>query len=157
MNNVYLKLAERGDAPQVFSFLQKLAAQLGKPESFKGSLEALEKYGFGPRPAFKVIIAYQQDIAVGCILYFEEFSTWRGSPGIYVQDLFVDAGARGLGLGRQLIEAVAERGRQLQATYLRLSVDAQNPSGFDFYRAIGFKHMQNEQMLVLNLEPLQPH
>lgn len=156
MNTVSLKPAEKSDVPLIFDFLQKLALQLGKPKSFKGSIAALESYGFGPHPAFEVIIAYHRETAVGCILFFEEFSTWRCTPGIYVQDLFVEPDARGLGLGKLLIESAAERGRQLQASYLRLSVDAENQSGLEFYQAIDFKHMLNEKILMLNIEAAPP-
>lgn len=145
-------MAEKQDAPLIFGFLQKLAVQLGRHDAFEGTLEDLQTFGFGSRPIYEVIIAWQQNTAVGFILYFEGFSSWRCSPGIYVQDLFVDAQARGLGLGKRLIEAVAERGRQLQATYLRLSVDEGNQSGRDFYQAIGFKHRQHEQILMLDIE-----
>ena len=151
MKNIALKRAEKSDAPLVFGLLQKLAIKLGRYDSFAGTLEGLEKHGFGSHPAFEAIIAYQQSTAVGYILYFQEFSTWRCSPGIYVQDLFVDADARGLGLGKRLIEAAAKRGKQLQATYLRLSVDTQNQSGRAFYQAIGFEHRQHEQMLMLDI------
>ena len=151
MKNISLKRAEKGDAPLVFELLQKLAVKLGRHASFEGTLAGLEKYGFGSQPAFEAVIAYQHNTAVGYILYFKEFSTWRCSPGVYVQDLFVDTDARGFGLGKRLIEAATERGRQWQATYLRLSVDAQNQSGRDFYQAIGFKHRQYEQMLMLDI------
>ena len=151
MNEITLRLAEKPDAPVIFGFLQKLAAQLDKQALFKGSVEALERFGFGERPAFEAILAFDRQTPVGLVLYFEEFSTWRCSPGIYIQDLYVDASMRGHGLGKQLINAAIEHGRTKQATYLRLSVDAGNLSGLGFYTAMGFEHKHEEKMLMLNI------
>ena len=55
------------------------------------------------------MIARQDGKPVGLALFFFEFSTWRGRPGVYVQDLYVAADMRGTGLGRRLLEAVAAR------------------------------------------------
>ena len=151
MNNITLKLAQKQDAPVIFGFLKKLAAQLSKEDDFKGSIAALEEFGFGEQASFEAIIAYQQQTPVACILFFEEFSTWRCSPGIYIQDLFVDAAMRGQGVGKQLINAAAQHGRKKQASYLRLSVDAGNSSGLDFYTAMGFEHQQDEKIMMLNI------
>lgn len=151
MNDITLKLAEKADAPVIFGFLQKLAGKLGKDNSFRGSVAKLERFGFGERPAFEALLAYHQQTPVGVILYFEEFSTWRCSPGIYIQDLYVDASMRGRGLGKLLVDTAAQNGRKKQATYLRLSVDVSNTSGFDFYTAMGFEHKHKEKMLMLNI------
>jgi ribosomal protein S18 acetylase RimI-like enzyme len=154
MNEITLKLAEKQDAPVIFEFLQRLAGRLGKEDSFKGSVEAIEKFGFCERPAFEAILAFRQQNAVGCILFFEEFSTWRCSPGTYIQDLYVDASMRGQGLGKVLVNAAIEHSKRWQASYLRLSVDADNSSGLGFYTAIGFKHEHKENMLTLNISDL---
>lgn len=154
MSNITLRIADKPDAPLIYGFLQKLAAHLGTPGDFKGSLQALEDFGFGADPAFEAILACREGSAVGCVLFFREFSSWRCSPGIYIQDLFVDAHVRGLGLGKRLIEAVADRARQMQASYLRLSVDAGNQSGLAFYQATGFKHKQNERIMMLDIKAL---
>jgi len=151
MNDISLKLATKTDAPVILGFLQKLAGNLGKDNYFKGSVAALEQFGFGEQPAFEAVIAYHGQNPVGLILYFDEFSTWRCSPGIYIQDLYVDASMRGQGLGKLLIHAAAEKGHERQATYLRLSVDAGNTSGLEFYTAMGFEHKHEEKMLMLNI------
>lgn len=151
MNEITLKLAEKADAPVIFGFLQKLAGKLGKDNHFRGSVAALEQFGFGENPAFEAILAYHQQSPVGVILYFQEFSTWRCSPGIYIQDLYLKASMRGQGVGKLLINAAAQVGRDRQATYLRLSVDASNNSGMDFYTSMGFEHKHEEKMLMLNI------
>ena len=68
MNDITLRLAEKKDARLIHSFLKKLAVQLGCPESFKGTVAALETFGFGPRPAFEAILVYHQRTAVSCMM-----------------------------------------------------------------------------------------
>jgi ribosomal protein S18 acetylase RimI-like enzyme len=146
-----LRLCKAGaeDAPVLFDLLQRLARDLGKEQEFRGSLASLVDYGFASTPAFEAIIAWRGKTPLGFILYFSEFSTWRGSPGIYVQDLFVSAEARGAGVGQKLIAAVIEQGRQQGASYMRLSVHGGNERAFRFYRSLGFKPASNETTLVL--------
>jgi GNAT superfamily N-acetyltransferase len=84
----------------------------------------------------------------GLALFFFEFSTWRGRPGVYVQDLYVATGMRGTGLGRRLLAAVAERAAARDATYMRLSIHAGNGEGAAFYGHLGFE-APDETILVL--------
>jgi len=150
-----LKLCKAGvdDAPALFDLLQQLARDLGKEQDFRGSVASLVAYGFASPPAFEAIIAWRGKTPLGFILYFREFSTWRGSPGIYVQDLFVSAGARGARVGQKLTAAAIEQGRQQGASYMRLSVHGGNDQAFGFYRSLGFKSASNETTLVLEGAP----
>jgi ribosomal protein S18 acetylase RimI-like enzyme len=149
MSDIKLTKASSGDAPVLFDLLNQLAHELGKAQQFRGSLASLISYGFGPSPAFEAIIAWRGKTPLGFILFFSEFSTWRGSPGIYVQDLFVSADARGSGLGEKLTAAALEQGRQHGASYMRLSVHDGNERASGFYQALGFMAASNETALVL--------
>jgi len=153
MSELRLSKAGSDDAPVLFDLLQQLARDLGKEQEFRGSLASLVAYGFASTPAFEAIIAWRGKTPLGFILFFREFSTWRGSPGIYVQDLFVSAEARGAGLGQKLTAAAIEQGRQHGASYMRLSVHGGNEQAFRFYRSLGFKPASNETTLVLEGAP----
>jgi ribosomal protein S18 acetylase RimI-like enzyme len=149
MSDIKLTRAGSGDAPVLLDLLKQLAHELGKAQEFRGTLASLVEYGFGAAPAFEAIIAWRGQTPLGFILYFSEFSTWRGSPGIYVQDLFVSAEARGYGLGEKLTAAAIEQGRRHGASYMRLSVHDGNEQAFRFYQALGFIPAFNETALVL--------
>jgi ribosomal protein S18 acetylase RimI-like enzyme len=149
MSELSLRQASADDAPVLFGLLQQLARDLGKEQEFHGSLASLVAHGFASPAAFEAIIAWHGKTPMGFILFFNEFSTWRGSPGIYVQDLFVSAKARGLGLGQKLTAAAIERGRQNGATYMRLSVHHGNERAFGFYQALGFSPASDVTSLVL--------
>ena len=76
-------------------------------------VEALAEYGFGAKPLFRVILAERGAEALGFALYYPDFSTLRGRPGVMLQDIYVREAARGLGLGRALLrDAVEARGEQ---------------------------------------------
>ena len=77
---------------------------------------------------------------VGMSLFFYNFSTWRGEPGVYVQDMVVSERARGLGLGRRLLLETARHASRHGATHLRLSVDQDNAAAIGFYRSLGLDH-----------------
>ena len=152
MTAITLKLAEKKDAAVLFDMLHQLSRDLEKENEFFGSVAALEKFGFSDAPAFEAIIAWRGEEALGFVLYFFEFSSWRGAPGIYVQDLFVRAEARGLGLGEKLTSAAIARGKEKEAVYMRLMVHESNDSGFGFYNARGFTAVEGENIMLLEFE-----
>ncbi len=158
MSDVTFRLAEKKDAVVIYELLLQMARDLEKEKLFAGSFKAIEGSGFSDPPAFEAIIAWRGDIALGLILYFYEFSTWRGASGIYVQDIFVDASARGLGLANRLTSAAVKRGSSERgATYMRLAVHNGNDSAFAFYEAMGFEVIDDETMLKLEGDSFNKH
>ena len=91
----------------------------------------------------------QGDDAVGLAVFFYEYSSWRGVPGVYVQDLYVAGHLRGKGLGRELLDAVRERSRHWGGRYMKLTVYDRNPAALAFYRRLGFEFCDDELPLVL--------
>jgi ribosomal protein S18 acetylase RimI-like enzyme len=148
MDEIDIAPARPDDAPAIHSLLRALAVALNRPHDVKSTPADIARYGFGLSPAFETVLARRRGSPVGLVLYFYEFSTWRGCPGVYIQDLFVDSALRGSGLGRRLLAFVATRAAARQATYMRLSVDVGNDEGLGFYGRLGFS-APNEQTLVL--------
>nr|WP_213452733.1 GNAT family N-acetyltransferase [Micromonospora sp. NBRC 107566] len=117
-----------------------LAAYERAPEQCHLTEERLSAALFAERPAVHAHLALLAGEPVGFALWFLNFSTWEGVPGIYLEDLYVSPAARGTGLGRRLLATLAalcvERGyRRLDWWMLRW-----NPAG-DFYATIGAKPM----------------
>lgn len=148
-----IRRARVDDAPTLHRLLQELAAALGKSGDIRSTVEDLEQYGFGHEPCFEAMLAFEvagsRETAVGLAVYFYEFSTWRGHPGVYVQDLYVAPAARGRGLGRELIQAVRERAAEWGGRYVKLTVYDRNPAALAFYHSIGFESCEDELPLVL--------
>ena len=116
----------------------------------RGSAEALRRYGFGASPMFQAVLAEEAGAATGLGLFFPEFSTLRGCPGVFVQDLFVAAPARGQGLGRKLLALALDAGLAWDAAYLALMVDRSNTRARVFYDRCGFVDRGDYDMLVLD-------
>ena len=109
----------------------------------------IAEHGFGDAPEFQVLIAEHDGDTVGMCLYFRSFSTWRGSVGGYIQDLYVHPDHRGSGLAAILLEATADQIHREGGTYLRLSVDADNMRGQRFYAKQGMRWSDDERIFQI--------
>ena len=101
---------------------------------------------FGPRPAAEVLLAYAGDEPAGFALYFQNFSTFVGKPGLYLEDLFVRPAWRGHGLGRLLLTRLAEIAVDRDYGRMEWTVIDWNESAIGFYRRLGAR-MMNEWIL----------
>jgi GNAT superfamily N-acetyltransferase len=141
-----IRPAFEDDIPEIHALLAELANATGLASKFVSSEEDLRRYGFSPRPMFEVMLAERDGRAVGLCLYFYTYSSWRGAPGVYVQDLVVDPAIRSGGVGRALMVVTARHARSRGATHLRLAVDAANEAAIRFYTRMGLKHAGSERV-----------
>lgn len=151
-NEPVIRWAKSDDAAVVHRLLQTLAESLGQSDKFSCTVADISRFGLGEQPVFRVLLAEADDTAVGLCLFFKSFSSWRGQPGIYVQDLYVAPVWRRSGLGQRLLSYAAAYGRQHDCTYLRLSVDGSNQSGQRFYHRLGFIWSRQERIQQLSDE-----
>jgi GNAT superfamily N-acetyltransferase len=134
-----IRQAVEADAAVVLDLLTALAREISDAPDFRSTAAALRRHGFGPGRLFHATLAFSDGTPVGLALYFPTFSTTRGAPGAYVQDLFVAAEARGSGLGRRLLQVVSREAEAAWgATHLTLTVHGGNAAAQDFYRGLGF-------------------
>lgn len=146
---IRIKQATHKDAETVHQLLKSLASDLGKSDDYNGSKERLLEFGFRDNSFFEAMIAWDGDVAVGLALYFFEFSTWRGEPGVYIQDLYVSSSSRSSGLGKKLTAAVIAKAKNEGATYMRLAVYNNSQKAAAFYKAIGFEAVEDEKTFIL--------
>ena len=144
-----IRRARARDAALVYRLLKDLAVTLGKGEVMTSTANDIERFGFGESPHFEALLAFEGAEPVGLAVYFFEFSTWRGRPGVYVQDMYVAPHMRGRGLGRDLMEAVVRRSRERGGCYVKLAVYDGNEQAIGFYRSLGFEVCNDEQVLAL--------
>ena len=128
--------AQIADVPVLRAMLQALSDHDGGSYSV-GSEQSLRDHGFGARPLFCAAIAEKGATAMGMVIFYPDYSTHRGQPGICVQDIFVDDTARGEGIGRGLL-AVMLQMQDWGAEYITLGVSADNAKAQAFYDKIGF-------------------
>jgi ribosomal protein S18 acetylase RimI-like enzyme len=143
---VDIRLAAAADVERIYAALLDLGEHVGQTHKIKSTPDDIRRYGFGPRPHFRVLIAEGNGIFAGMCLFFPSFSTWIGRPGVYIQDLIVDRDFRGQGVGERLVREVARTVRAEGAAYLRLAVDVENLSAQAFYDRLGMEWVKDDMI-----------
>jgi GNAT superfamily N-acetyltransferase len=132
-----IRSAEKADVPLILEFIRALAAYEREPGAVSATEDDLLRHGFGPNPFYYCLIAERNGRAAGFALYFFNYSTWKGRPGLYLEDLFVLPELRGLGIGKALLERVAAVAVEKECPRLQWEVLDWNTPAIDFYRAMG--------------------
>ena len=107
MDDATLRLAVRGDVPAVHGLIRELAVYEKLEHQVVATEPLLAEQLFGRHPAAEVVIAELNGAAVGFALFFYNFSTFLGRPGLFLEDLYVQPHARGSGIGKALLRHLA--------------------------------------------------
>lgn len=136
-----IRPATPADIPAIHRLIVELAIYEKEPDAVKATHADLHAALFGERPVAECVLAEQAGEAVGLALFFTNFSTWTGKPGLYLEDLFVMPAARGAGLGKALLVHLA--GIAVARGYGRFewSVLDWNAPAIGFYKALGARPM----------------
>ena len=129
--------------------IDALIAHSGNPPVKPAPAEELARHMSGPRPDIEGVIAERGSEAVGMVLFFPWLSTWRGRLNLYIQDLYVEPGERGGGLGRRLLAAAAREGKVRGCRGLLLAVEIGNAEAAQFYSRLGFQRIEEERHWLL--------
>jgi GNAT superfamily N-acetyltransferase len=132
-----IRSATRADVPLILKFIRALATYEREPDAVTATEADLLRDGFGPNPFYFCLIAEHDGQAAGFALYFFNYSTWVGRPGLYLEDLFVPPEFRGLGIGKALLKKVAAIAIEKNCPRLQWEVLDWNTPAIDFYRAMG--------------------
>src|ERR1700737_531118 len=100
MSAVTLRVATAEDVGLLLQLIRELAAYEKAPGAVVATEEDLRRYGFGSERRFEALLPLVDGEPAGFALFFPDFSTWRGRPGIFLEDLYVREWARRLGGGR---------------------------------------------------------
>ncbi|MFI2258123.1 GNAT family N-acetyltransferase [Streptomyces tubercidicus] len=136
-----IREATPGDVPVILAMIGELAAYERAPEAAQATGPQLTEALFGPQPAAFALIAEDGDAPVGFALWFRNFSTWTGTHGVYLEDLYVRPEARGGGHGKALLGALAEICVARGYERFEWSVLDWNEPSIGFYRSIGAQPM----------------
>ncbi len=129
--------AEESDVPVILSFIRKLAEYEKLSHLVVATEENIREHVFGRNPVAEVLLAYWDEEPVGFALYFRNFSTFLGQPGIYLEDLFVEPGHRGRGIGKALLTRLAKIAVERGYGRLDWAVLDWNAPSIEFYRSLG--------------------
>ena len=149
-----IRSARVDDVPVILELIHDLATYERAPDEVTATEEQLVDVLFGERPTAEVLLAFEGKLPVGFAVYFHNFSTWLGRPGLYLEDLFVKPEKRGKGYGRALLVELAKIARDRGCGRMEWAVLNWNEPAIKFYRALGAKPMNEWTVFRLTREEI---
>ena len=152
---IAIRPAVPADLPLVAALIRELAEYERLAHEVRFDEAQLHQHLFGARPMAEVAIGEVDGAAQGFALFFHNFSTFEGRPGIYLEDLFVRPEARGAGLGKTLLRHLARLAVERGCARLEWSVLDWNAPSIGFYRALGARSMDDWTIMRVDGDALQ--
>jgi GNAT superfamily N-acetyltransferase len=152
---ISIRAATRDDLDLIFRFICDLAEYERLRDEVHADVETLGVHLFGPHPMAEVLIGEIEGEPRGFALFFHNFSTFEGKPGLYLEDLFVMPEARGSGLGKALLAHLAGIALDRGCARFEWSVLDWNEPAIAFYRSIGARPMDEWTVQRLDGEALR--
>jgi GNAT superfamily N-acetyltransferase len=137
MIGVSVRRAVAGDEREVLRLIVALATYEHQRDAVTATEASLTETLFNPNPQVFAHLAELNGRAVGLALWFLTYSTWTARPSLYVEDIYVDEGCRGRGIGRRLFEVLGEEAAARNCARIDWAVLDWNDSAMAFYRRLG--------------------
>ncbi|MBA2375271.1 MAG: GNAT family N-acetyltransferase [Actinomycetota bacterium] len=137
MSDLDIRFATEADIPLILAFIKELAEYERLSHEVVATEETLRETLFGERRVAEVLLGYADGSPVAFALFFHNFSTFLGRPGIYLEDLFVRPEHRGLGFGKEMLRYLARIARERNCGRLEWWVLDWNESAIQFYKSLG--------------------
>lgn len=136
-----IRSAVRTDAATIVELIHELAEYEKLAHACAITAGQIETHLFGARPCAEALVAEHEGEAIGFALFFQTFSTFRGQPGIYLEDLFVRPAHRGRGVGKALLARLAALAVERDCGRLEWAVLNWNEPAIGFYKSLGARPM----------------
>ena len=140
---IKIRNAEEKDIPLILSFIRMLAEYEKLSNEVSATEEILKESLFGKNPYAKVLLAEFSDEPAGIAIYFYNFSTFLGKPGLYLEDVFVKPHLRGYGIGKALLLHLARIAKENNCGRFEWSVLDWNEPAINFYKKLGAVPMED--------------
>jgi len=150
-----IRPAQEHEVSIVLGFVRELAEYERLTHEVVATEECLRKALFGPRPYAEVVFACLDGEPVGFALFFHNFSTFLGRPGIYLEDLYVRPTARGRGVGQRLLNWLAREAVERGCGRLEWAVLDWNEPAIRFYKSLGAAPMEQWKIFRLTGDALE--
>lgn len=154
MPNFHIRKATPEDTPTILHLITQLAIYEKLEKEVITTVEELKTNIFEKNYA-EVLIAEENDKPIGFALYFHNFSTFVGKPGIYLEDLFVEIEHRGKGYGKALLVELAKIAKERNCGRLEWSVLDWNTPSIEFYKSLGAKPMDEWTVFRLDRQGIE--
>ena len=142
-NNFQIRLATSDDVPSILAFIKGLAEFEYLSNEVTVTETELQKSLFGPNPAAEVVIGFAGDEPAGFAVFFNNYSTFLGQRGMYLEDIFVTPEHRRKGLGKMLLVHVANIAVERECGRFEWSVLDGNEDAVRFYKELGAEVMSD--------------
>jgi GNAT superfamily N-acetyltransferase len=152
MTGFEIRSASEADVPVILQLIRDLATYERAPEAVVATEAGLREVLFGAKPSAEVLLALEKAEPVGFAVYFYNFSTWLGRPGLYLEDLFVRPEKRGNGYGRALLIRLAQIAKERGCGRMEWAVLDWNEPAIEFYRKLGATPMHEWTVFRLTEE-----
>jgi GNAT superfamily N-acetyltransferase len=152
--NAAIRPCRPEDSGTLAALVRELAAYEHLEEFARATPDDFRTHLFGPRPVAEALLAEVDGVPVGFALFFSTFSTFRGQPGIYLEDVFIRPDHRGRGIGKALLASVARIAVERRCGRLEWSVLDWNAPAIGFYRALGARPLDEWTVYRIDDEPL---
>jgi GNAT superfamily N-acetyltransferase len=152
--NFQIRPARMEEVPIILQLIRDLATYERAPDDVVATEEQLVDVLFGDRRVAEVLLAFEGESPVGFAVYFYNFSTWLGRPGLYLEDLFVKPEKRGKGYGRALLVELAKIARDRGCGRMEWAVLNWNEPAIKFYRALDAEPMDEWTVFRLTREEI---
>ena len=150
-----IRTARVKDVPIILELIRDLAAYERAPDEVTATEQQLADVLFGERPAAEVLLAFEGRSPVGFALFFHNFSTWLGRPGLYLEDLFVKPQKRGKGYGRALLVELAKIARDRGCGRMEWAVLDWNEPAIKFYHTLDARPMDEWTVFRLTRDGIE--
>ena len=151
MSSVHIRSATEGDVPLILQFIRDLAIYEKLEHKVEATEQQLRQTLFGSPRFAEVVFAEVDGQEAGFALFFHNYSTFLGQPGIYLEDLFVRTEMRGRGIGKSLLTHLARLARERGCGRIEWAVLNWNKPSIDFYKSIGAEPL--DDWIVFRLKP----
>jgi len=148
--SITIRPAAPADIPLILCFVRELAEYEHEPNAVVATEELISAALFDEGHVAHALIASLDDKPAGFALYFFNFSTWLGRPGLYLEDLYVTPAARRAGVGRALLTQLAQIAVKKNCGRMEWAVLDWNEPAIRFYRALGARAL--DEWTVYRLE-----
>jgi GNAT superfamily N-acetyltransferase len=149
-----IRFATENDVPTILQLIRDLAEFEKLSHEVVATEELLHKNLFGERKCAEALIALVDDQPAGFALFFHNFSTFLGRPGIYLEDLFVKPEFRSHGIGAGLLKHLAELAMERKCGRLEWSVLNWNRRAIEFYESLGAKPVDGWTVYRMTFNPV---
>ncbi len=154
MSELHIRTATEADVPQILQFIRDLAEYEKSADRVAATEELLRTTLFGNPRFAEVLIGEDEGEPVAFALFFHNYSTWTGKPGLYLEDLYVKPEARRKGHGRTLLSRLAAIAKERNCARFEWAVLDWNTPAIDFYRSLGAVPMSEWRVMRISGEAL---